>query len=429
MILKSGTHRRLAVIFGLAVGSPIFLSAGINGFGLGQSGRAIFRTSESIDVSANFLALTVLLPFVYSAVRFDRILAERTVLFCLATGASLIYGVYRSAPGDDVWLSFIYAAQTLLPVSALAISYGLTSIGAGPTLLRSIGLTIGAFCIIHLALTLRFGPDPITGVQGGFGPWNNSKILRFFPTAAALASPILVFLQTEEGRDSSRRDRCVAAACAALVISSHSRTALLLMAAVYACLAIGSSKGLGRVGRVYAVLACGVGVAIVGGTSFTRLGTVTGSDSDTRRIEAIVSSISQGTKSLFGEAFAASQEVSTNGQAVAINRIAISENQFGEYLVRGGLPLLGSFLLLASLSISRAYRARLLAKNSNSRNPLLILVITVGVVATGFTQLSFTETYFAPIAWAVLGTACATVFKEQDRPGNITPVDEAIATA
>lgn len=415
----------LVTVLAVAVAVPIFLSFGSGRLALGESPRNFEREVgiDAVDLPLSFfLAIPMVLALlgatggVVAALRAAptrfRVL---TTLFTAFAVMAYIYGFSYPDRGNElVRLGFL--AQTVQPILFGYVGVRLIRTGRDLAFLDAWSKTITAFCALHLLLTLVNGGDDLMGYAYSLGPWNNSRALRFFPFMAALSATYLLVRALRESTTVTRRFALFnAATCIALVGISHSRTALLCVigGAILTVLSPTWSASGSRLTRkslsdktlvLLAILIIGLSLPALGLRPVTRLidSARNLNRADARRIEAFLTSLADGMSSAFGNAFRATVEVSTAGQSVDMSRIGISENQFGEYALRGGPLLLVAFagLLWAA---GRGSRRVIVSPQVSTGARFAAIAVPPFVVFASFTQLSFSEAYSAPLLWLLLG--------------------------
>lgn len=406
---------------------PVFFNVSPSHVGLGASARAVLRSSTSgVDLGIGFMLFA---PLVSLAVFLGFIKLEvpraNIRFFGLAgfVGINIIaFVVGASAQPSSTITTLGYLAQTLLPTTAFVLARALRSRAAAE--LRSILDLIVLFClaiaVLVLLQTAVEGIDPKTGISGKFGPLNNSKALRFFPTMMAVA----LITSYARMRSFKRFNPVLAAACIAtgtVLLLSHSRTSLaagISGIAVFSLLIERRSKvvlGGSAATLIFAIL-LSTGLLTQNdsvGSKTTAVERFLADDAeiaegDALRWEAIRDSAEITFTRPLGRHYAADLTRSTAGQKVAVARIAISENQLGEYGVRAGPIAVISFLMLAFDSIRGQLRRVQDANRSDDRTVAcfeagIFAVLTTAVLGGSLLQLNFTESYFAIAAWFFLG--------------------------
>jgi len=416
---------RLVTLASVLLVLPVFLHVNGTDIGLGQPDKPWLRTPGA-TVAVNTLATALLAIVVAVACRqcLPRVAPNRLAMlwcFVAANVAAFTWGAVASGGGEATTVGVLFLIQSLLPLTSFYLWYRLgaaTGLNGVRRLGSVAGGVLGAVCLALLVGTVRYGIDERTGFHDAIGPLVISRATRFFPTVVSVFACWQLIL----GWQRRALVRMVlGGACFALLTIGHSRTALLIGLTLTAVTLVRLTSGRRRALWCAALLSIGaIGLGVLSQMkptegsgngvfrSVSRLSNVTAeSDINANRIDAVVNSLANGLGRPFGRAYQATETRSTNGEQVAVARVAVSENLYGEFAMRGGPLVLVSFMGILVVAVRSA--ASLRARRRQDRlavawlAPAVVLLVAVG----GLTQLNATEFTVAPVSWGLMGLAMA----------------------
>jgi len=272
------------------------------------------------------------------------------VFALIAIYVSVTSGLY-SSPNYPIVQALPFIAQSTLPLIFVVLLIARAPTDAQRSgILR--GFVDGSCLIATLLVGLRWvvAYDSHIGYPDDFGVVGIPSSLRFFPTVVAVAGGMGLYAWVH-GTRRGLIALVTLGGAVSLVLYSHSRTALLV-------LAVAGMLTTGRLYRRSAVAFVGLNLALLliaaasitagGATSVERL--VDGSgDSDANRLGRTLNSLTDSLREPFGRHFVPSEAVETRA-GVRITRVVTAENQFGTVGVSAGpLGLVSSLGVAASI--------------------------------------------------------------------------------
>lgn len=419
-----GSRTKDSALLGLVVallGIPIFLMVTpAGGVSLPAGTSVAARTGEiSVPLSVFLVSVGIALTASYRSDKRNPMLAG--VCLAVFVFVNFLAFVIGSLVNGFSFLSLAFLIQTFLPVLGFVLGRRIGRLDSewiSRVVWRMAVVILVSYLCVALT-TLIAGGRPWVYVGESIGPLPIPQARRYMPTVVAFA--LIVYCRAKLLDRVTPLKALGATVILMLLLASHSRTALVVLAAGVFWFVVWDFRSLIRQRTNLAVLV----VLFVGllGASWNSINfedapqalarfsshDAAATLSSERRADALIGSISETMTTPLGRMYSASEDETLGGVEASYARVSNAENQVGEYGLRAGpLALLAVVLAIGSI-LMRSRRALACSSGIDQQLAPLWLGTCAAITGSVLTQQSLSQPYTGIILWFGLGVLYAVV--------------------